>query len=318
MQTLRTSSAPKNPKESIIAARDRARQAAPVWMLPMVNHYLHELDQVKKLPKFYYLQAARRLEIDASLCRKDYLRYPVEHMPPGATQCHDLVSVLNTVSKRVANWPKGENFQDGINRLNCEIDLLLDQGYTFQNIADHLRLKYHTIYQNYRRINTCQYCPYEMAEQLQSIRRLPPGKRETPQEKEARRKASMSDVTEEPTVMPQTFREYFIMPGHRCAKCGAAWTNLYRNGEDQQADAVIFTCRHCGTDNLLDTGEGNRDEDVNQHELIKEGAQCYNCGAPWSEIRIGHQEGTGEQVRYCGKCFAHIRLRRRARGGKPA
>ena len=299
----------------MFTARDRARQAAPVWMLPMVNHYLHELDQVKRLPKFYYLQAARRLGLDPSLCRKEYLRYPVEHMPPGAIQCHDLVSVLNTVSKRVANWPNGESFQDGIDRLNSQIDLLIEEGYTFQNVADHLRLKYHTVYQNYRRINTCQYCPYEMGQELQSIRRLPPGKRETPQDKEARREASMSDVKEDPAVMPQTFREHFIMPGERCAKCRAAWTNLYRNGEDQQADAVIFTCRHCGTDNLLDSAQKSHD-DVNQHELIKEGADCYNCGAPWSEIRVGHQEGTGEEIRYCGKCFAHIRLRTRARGGR--
>lgn len=289
-----------------------ARRLNHEWIRDTANMYLHELDRVRGLPRFYYTDVAHHFRISPALCRKEFLTYPITKLPTNPFSCCDLITILNTVYRRSVKWPRGMSFRDGKEELFKMMEGLEQEGYTIQNMADHLRLPYHTIYQDYRRINMAQFCPWDLMAQLETIHRLPPGRRETPDEKARRRQASLADLPQEgEQEIPRYTKQLVIMPGSRCRKCSAPWNNLYRDGEDPVTEVPLFTCRSCGVQHLLDTGEGNRTQDVNKHELIRRGGDCWNCGAGWERIRVDHQEGTGDPRYYCSDCYVDIRLKTR-------
>ena len=261
----------------------------------------YELGHKRKLPIFYYTQAAVELGISPKVCRAHSIhRYPIEQ-PPRAKQLRNLLHIQVKVYCRLANFPDGETYQQALTRLSTRILDLRERNYSINRVAQHLHLPN-------RKIDALvstnlvrpRNCPWELLKTLENL--------EATVEAENATKTIQKGEYRNSYQRTPAPKRFYIEPFAACARCGANWHTLYKSDEDPILDTPIFTCRSCGADNYIKETKQNPKSPTYHLNNITSQTRCPNCD---ESAQSFHYRGSPPAypniiVYQCSRCHAHM------------
>lgn len=314
----------------LLEATDFTEEELPYSTYDKANELSNLLIVQKKLPTFYFAQAAYELNIPPHIYK--YWRANSWSLRPIDDQdkLQKTLHILTKVHNRLAQYNTGtETYPQAMTRLKKRINALETSGISYNRISNHLHISFRTLSDisklTYTGRQRPRHCPWEMLKRLETAENDIPRfnhshilSRGAPRGKKA---AHDKDPTKS---MPNPAA--FTPTGGPCTKCAALWPNLYHDGTDAHGNS-IFTCRLCGKTNLVtpnpapqDSTNGiNRHPDtpipVHQHHLtthqhqdtsippyVQRYTNCWNCSAPWHNLSRDSKDTLGFTSYTCLIC----------------
>ena len=265
------------------------------------DYLSYELAYKRRLPMFYYTQAAVELGISPKVCRTHSIhRYPIEQ-PPRPRQIRNVLHIQVKVFCRLANFPDTETYQQALTKLSTRILELKENNYSINRIAQHLHLPN-------RKIDALittnlvrpRNCPWQLIKALENL--------EATVEAENTSKTIQKGEYRNSYHRTPTPKRYYIEAFQPCARCGANWPTLYKSDEDPVLDTSIYTCRSCGADNYIKETKQDPKPPTYRLANITDQTKCPNCqgSAETIQFRGSPKDYPQFMVYQCSRCLAHM------------
>ena len=242
------------------------------------NRILNE----KQIPNFYFTNAAIEASLPPQICRPGRIEaFLSNNKQHDEEQVRNIASIFLRVLAKLMEHPYAQTYHQAMIELKERIDNLKEQGYSHNLIALQAQVSHKTMtdiindeeMDSHRR----HRCPWELLKRLENAEEEIKSQREYT----AHRQRIMRPGKSSPNIEPKKPGEYdFIKTNEACLKCGATWTHLYRNGEDNWRN-IIMTCITCNKDNFIDFKTIPK-KHANGRPRFEPFGPCPNCGAPWA------------------------------------
>ena len=266
-----------------------------------INSFYTQLER-KKIPGFYFTEAAVKLGIPTQTCRPSKIESILRGTNQDTKQYRDMLSILLETYNRLRNTPEDQTYHQATRCLKKRINDL-KKDYSHNQIAIQANLSHKTLTdliqdderESYRR----HRCPWDLLEKLEDAEeKIEIQKDYTSHQQKIMRPGKNGGTTS----APKKPTEYdLIEPGDPCLKCGASWNHLNKNGEDIWQN-VIMTCIICSKDNLINLEIIRRRHQQEKRTFEYEG-KCPGCLAPWqNQIREGTNQDQNP-VYTCNICY---------------
>ena len=288
----------------------------------------------KKLPTFYFAQAADELDI-APHVYKHWRTHPWNlHPIYDEDKLRKTLRILIRVTQRLAPHNAGlETYSQAMDRLKRRVNQLEQTGISYNRLANYLHISFRTLTDisklTYSERQRPRRCPWDMLKALENaeleIPRLNHShilSRGAPRGKKAAHEIRHQNSHPDPSL--------FTPPRGPCIKCKATWANLYYDGQDIHHNH-IYTCRLCGKSSLVrhdpqpsnpssnsnsSTGPPTPDTTAPQTPprpdpnspnplpppYVQRYTNCWNCNSPWHNLSKDHKTPDGYTVYTCIIC----------------
>ena len=314
IQTITHGEKPKSRRELLAEANAQAKEMLHYSALDHAN-IMAGLFQERKIPIFYFIEAAQSMGLEPQVCRQWHLMdFPIPRTRD-TRRIEYTLEIFLKVYLRLAQYSKDESYPQAILRLKEQVQELEDRGITHNQISQHLRMAFRTLQdvlnkattEDVRAIrNTRQkYCPWEQIEKLELIE-------EAIRENRLRRKKHhrvQREYSSQGPRIPAAPPEGSITttPNGNCGKCGQSWVHLYPNNEYPNGENAwgyqMMSCRACGADNMLVDDPHEEPEEIRKDAIIERYAPCAHCSAPWHNLTREETLEDGSTKYLCMICF---------------
>ena len=292
----------------------------------------------KKLPTFYFAQAAEQLNIPPHVYK--YWRAHSWNLHPvdDEDKLQKTLSILIKVECRLAPHDSGlETYPQAMDRLKCRVNELGDKGLSYNRIANYLHISFRTLSDisklAYNDRQRPRRCPWDMLKTLETAESDIPRvnhshilSRGAPRGKKA-----LHDLRHQNTKPDSAL---FTTRHGNCVKCNATWANLYHDGEDLHHNQV-YTCRLCGQSSLVPSDPDPPQPSSTPHPnprnpatsqpprqppakplprpltqatsslrppFVQRYTNCWNCNSPWHNLSRDSKDADGYTNYTCIIC----------------
>lgn len=239
------------PDIDLAAVKEEAKREARPKLLQATTELVQLLVIRKKLPHFYFVDAAALAEISPHTCRQ----WKVSTWPLtrelDQNRLYKIYEILLKVYLRLIYYPASETYPQAIERLKVRIIYLKAFGLTHNQIAIQAGVSHKTLADILDKppeeAHRNRRCPWELLEKLSTAEDT------AKQRKENRIQAShywLRGENQEEEILKPPPPEATINPGDNCTKCSMPWSHLHEDGQDAWGN-TIMTCRTCGKNNTL-------------------------------------------------------------------
>ena len=316
--------------DNLLQVTEFTEHELPFTTLEEANRLSNLLKVQKKLPSFYFAQAADELTIPSHVykqCRRSWDLHPVED----ESKVKDTLRILNQVVKRLALYKSGlETYPQAMFRLKKRVNQLARSGISYNRIANYLHISFRTLSDisklTYNERQRPRHCPWEMLKKLQNAENDIPKfnhshilSRGAPRGRKAAHEKLDLNSAPDPAN--------FTTLNGNCVKCNASWPNLYADGQDPHGN-FIYICRLCSKSNLVqDTPlepipRGKKSPVPSQpppHQpslpptapppspydakrYVVRYTRCWNCSSPWHNVLKDSKDENGYTTYICIIC----------------
>ena len=282
------------------ATEEEIDQILQIGMREETKRLIHLLVRIKKLPSFYFLDAAKEAGISQEVYKswriKDWPTNPIRNN----TRLCDMMQALIAVYKRVAKSERklGETYWEALDRLKERSKRLIDEYdyITHNRLSQHVNVSHPTL-DNILKMTeevSCRpsHCPWELLDMMinaeKEIPRTPHSGVYTPTDIILERYET--DLPE-PEPFEERFKEQIVEPRGNCWHCGASWSNLiFDEHIEENPDYRNYICMQCSRPNVIKT------------PVIFRYGRCGHCGSPWHNLNKTGTDQNGNGVYACPHC----------------
>ena len=291
-------------------ARQAAHEQLQYSLASETSLLAYMLIQQKKLPNFYFIEEAKKAEIEPGIFNswniKDWPFRPVRRKD----QLQDITLVLLRVRIRLWQYPQEETYWQAQDRLINRVRSLKKNGWTHNQIAQESGKSHSTLSEILTKCEgkRTRHCPWDMLEKLGKLEEKSKKiQEEQVKEKKAERKRNRVEQPPEPPSpittreITRQIKEKRILPGDNCRRCQAPWSSMgpTREAHPLYPDTEYYKCFQCGQENLI--GE--------IRPLIERRGACGHCGAGWHHMTKQDEKARdGSLVYLCMKCYDESRI----------
>lgn len=269
------------------------------------------LIEIRKIPKVYFREAAKEHGISPDQLSDTHLKQVIKSCPKNRNRAHALLLVMLLVEQRLQRYPDPLTFPDAVEKVGQTLTEMTKSGYTIHALSEKLGINYGSLKNLHDgKSSRPRECPWALKADLLHLQKLDQlhaagkSKIDLPVEDQE----ALKEATDRKLRRLRLKKEFVIYPFDSCASCQAPWKMLNRKGEND--DTVIMQCTVCDCENLVDTGEGNRLDDANTHEIIDPGNPCWMCSAGHAELEFHGIDNFKMDVYSCRQCNSTNRVAR--------
>ena len=250
----------------------------------------------RRLPTFYFNEAAQELGITAKTCRSWKMNtWPIANRPSDENLVNK-VAIYIRVYLRLRKYPKEETYQEAKARLHRRIRELDAKKFSRNQIAQQMPMSFRTLKDMCDRegqepTSRSNHCPWNLLQRLEKA------------EEEITRQKELQTEFQDLRVLQHPQNERWepdldaknpllrnaIPVGGACRKCQAEWHNLKEDGADGWK-RPIMVCIICGAENAITLDLEDADNPdltpSGKHEFIERYAACRHCHAYWNHMKL--------------------------------
>ena len=238
--------------------------------------------------------------------------YPNQYLKP-------ILTIQTKVFNRLSKYPEDEDYLNTTEKLKVRVAELKEQNISQNRIAQHLRMTYRAlddIINDRKKRHT--HCPWTLLEWLKNA------ESEIDLSKKKRHNVIhiAGDNYRGPETIPPITQDKTLIFNQPCPKCGSSWNNMFQTYEDESDQNNFFTCRICGNEGKMlplqtdqpaalrqpSPKQSVQDQDYQPHEFITRYAPCWNCKAPWPNLKYNRNGQETVRTYTCTLCSQKNRV----------
>ena len=273
----------------------------------------------KKLPMFYFYEAAAKSNITRKTCRVWKINsWPILNRP-GEKNFLQKVEIYFRIYNRLLEFPQNETYDEAMERFRARVEQLEHSRFSKNLIAQQVEMSSRTLKEITTSLGTenkrHNHCPWDMLKMLSTLEDDIRKEREEQSEMKKNRIIRDGINYKEPELDDDPpYNPNLIRVGDECARCGAGWHCIAPDGKDAWG-RYIAVCRMCSTDNVVEFIKLDPDDPDQRppkpEEFIEPYHRCWQCNARFHNLNRERADRWGNTVYICVRCAHTNRIKPR-------